>query len=149
MGLLAIYVFAISIGLSSTIFGISSEILPNYLLAQATSLITTAGWLFNFAVNSVFLTVLDDENGRWYVFIILGSFCLFTIIFIAIFVPETIGKSVKDNLTELIGREALNRKRSQLRREYGIKDLDVASRSKAIKDGVNSKREPYRSIQQV
>lgn len=146
MGLLAIYVFAISIGLSSTIFGISSEILPNYLLAQATSLITTAGWLFNFAVNSVFLTVLDDENGRWYVFIILGSFCLFTIIFIAIFVPETIGKSVKDNLTELIGREALNRKRSQLRREYGIKDLDVASRSKAIKDGVNSKREPYRSI---
>jgi len=141
--------FAISIGLSGTIFGITSEILPNYLLAQATSLIATFGWLFNFAVNSVFLTILDDKDGKWYIFIILGSFCLFTLIFVAVFVPETIGNSVKDNLTMLIGKEALDRKRSQLRREYGIKDLDVASRSQAIKKGVNSKKEPYRSIQQV
>lgn len=120
---------AISIGLSSTIFGVASEILPNYLIAQASSLISTFGWILNFGVNSVFLTILDDHDGRWYIFIILGVWSIITLIFVAFFLPETIGRSVKDNLENLIGKKALDKKRSQLRREYGIKDLDVASRS--------------------
>lgn len=149
IGLVGIYMLAISVGLSTTIFGITSEIIPNYLLAQASSLIAASGWLVNFGVTSVFLTILDDENGRWYVFLILAGFGLLTILFVVFLVPETMGKTVKENLETIIGKDTLNRKRSELRREFGIKDVDVASKSVAVKKSVQGKKEAYQALQQA
>lgn len=61
-------------------------------------MIATFGWLINFAVNSVFLNILDDDTGKWMLFIVLGVMALLAWLFVFFFIPETIGKSVRDNL---------------------------------------------------
>lgn len=106
------YMLAISIGLSTTIWNITSEILPSYLLAQASSYVATFGWLLNFGVNSIFLNILDDENGRWVIFIILAAIGLLALGFVLLFVPETVGKSIKENLEEILGEDKVREKRS-------------------------------------
>jgi sugar phosphate permease len=90
-----VYLLAISIGLSNTIWGITSEITPSYLLAQMTGVVATFGWLVNFAVNSVFLTILNDPQGKWMLFIVLSVFALLAFLFALFLLPETIGKSTK------------------------------------------------------
>ena len=60
IGFLVIYMLAISVGLSTTVWSITSEIIPNYLLATASSAIATIGWLINFVINSIFLNIVDD-----------------------------------------------------------------------------------------
>lgn len=57
---LILYMFSTAIGLSSTIWGITAEIIPNYLLAQVSSLVTMWSWLLNFAITSCFLGIVDD-----------------------------------------------------------------------------------------
>lgn len=101
------YLLAISIGLSNTIWGITSEIIPSYLLSQMSGIIAFFGWIVNFALNSVFLTILNDKDGRWILFIVLSAFALLAWLFVYFFVPETMGKSVKENLEELIGKDNL------------------------------------------
>lgn len=115
IGLIMIYLLAISIGLSNTIWGITSEITPSYLLAQMTGVVATFGWLVNFAVNSVFLTILNDPEGKWILFLVLAIFALLAFLFALFLLPETIGKSTKQNLEELIGKEKLREKRKDLR----------------------------------
>lgn len=56
----SLYVLSITIGFSSTVWGITSEVLPMYLLGTASAICASAGWLVNFAITSVFLNVLDD-----------------------------------------------------------------------------------------
>lgn len=94
-GLIVIYMLSISIGLSATIWNINSEIMPSYLLSHASGFTATWGWLVNFAVNSVFLNILDDPTGKWTLFIILGVFGLLAFLFVLFFVPETVGKTTK------------------------------------------------------
>lgn len=105
----------------------------------------TFGWLVNFAVNSVFLTVLDDDDGRWVIFLVLGAFALLAWLFVFFFVPETINKEIKTNLEELIGEEKLRDARRELRERWGIKDVDANSKSKVMKDGVTFKQNAYKS----
>lgn len=109
------YLLSISIGLSNTIWGIVSEITPSYLLAQTSGVVATFGWLINFAVTSVFLTILNDPDGRWILFIVLACFALLAFLFVFFFVPETVGKSCKDNLEGLIGKQELREKRREIR----------------------------------
>lgn len=107
-------------------------------------MIATFGWLINFAVNSVFLNILDDDTGKWMIFIVLGVMGFLAWLFVFFFIPETIGKSVRANLEEIIGVEALNRKRAEMRRVYGIKDVDVEAKSDVVKKDVEADREQYK-----
>lgn len=75
-------------------------------------MIATIGWLVNFGVNSIFLNISDDPQGRWVIFLILGAFVAVAYVFVWLVLPETIGKTVKENLEEIIGKEALDKKRS-------------------------------------
>jgi len=134
-----IYLLAISIGLSNTIWGITSEITPSYLLSQMTGVIAFFGWLVNFALNSVFLTILNDKDGRWILFICLSIVALFAWLFVFFFVPETMGKTVKENLEELIGQEKLREKRRELRKKYGIKDAFAHTKVEVIQEDVKFK----------
>ena len=106
-----IYLLSISIGLSNTIWGITSEITPSYLLSHMSGTIAFIGWLINFAVNSVFLTILNDPNGRWILFIFLAAFATLAWLFVFFLLPDTIGKSTKENLETLIGKEKLRDQR--------------------------------------
>lgn len=105
--MLVIYVLAIAIGLSATIWAVKLEIIPSYLLSHVTGFSMTLGWLLNFAINSVFLNILDDPDGRWIIFVIVAVFALIALLFVGFCVPETVGKSVHENLCQLIGEEEL------------------------------------------
>ena len=48
---LLLYVLSASVGFSGAVSGMTSEIIPNYLLATAVSLSSTIGWLVNFGIN--------------------------------------------------------------------------------------------------
>jgi len=98
-----LYVLAASIGFSGAVAGITSEIVPNYLLGTAVSIGSFFGWFTNFIINVVFLDFLDNPQGKWYVFLILAFNTVLAYLFVMFFVPETIGKSVKENLIEIIG----------------------------------------------
>jgi hypothetical protein len=92
----------------------------------------------------VFLNFIDDESGRWILFIVLAIFNFLAWIFVFFFVPETIGKTTRQNLKTMIGKEALDRHRKRLRKEYNIKDVDVHTKNKVVKDDLNNEREPYK-----
>jgi SP family myo-inositol transporter-like MFS transporter 13 len=58
---IVIYTLSVSIGLSTTVLGITAEILPSYLLSTGSSLTQSFGWVFNFLINTFFLDILDDQ----------------------------------------------------------------------------------------
>lgn len=119
------YILSIAVGLSVTVWGITSEILPNYLLATGSSLTQSFGWLVNFAINTYFLDALEDPAGRWIVFLIFAAFVGLAILFVIFVVPETVGKSPRQNLAALLGDEVLREQRKILRKEYDIVDVEV------------------------
>lgn len=138
------YVLAIAIGLSATIWAIKLEIIPNYLLSHVTGIAMTLGWLLNFAINSVFLNILDDPNGRWIIFIVAASFALLALLFIAFCIPETIGKTVQENLNELIGEEELRERRRKISgRDGEVKELDTV-KSKRVKQELEGGLDTYK-----
>lgn len=87
----SVYILAVSIGFSSTVWGLASEIFPIYLLSTASSFSASIGWLVNFVISSIFLNILDDELGRWIIFLILAALSGCCFFFVLFFVPETIG----------------------------------------------------------
>jgi len=120
-----VFTLSISIGLSSTVYCISSEILPNYLLAIGSSLTQTFGWIINFIINSLFLDALEDPVGKWVVFLVFAGMVLLAFVFVAIFVPETVGKSTRQNLNDMLGKNFIHKQTKSLRKEFDIIDIEV------------------------
>lgn len=135
---ICVYVLAVAIGLSTTVWGISSEIIPNYLLATGSALVQAFGWIINFIINSFFLDALDDPQGRWIVFLVLAIMVALALLFIIFLVPETIGKSAKENLKNLMGEDFVRDQRKKLRKEYQILDVEVTIPQ--IKDNMEQKK---------
>lgn len=134
----SIYILAVSIGFSSTVWGLASEIFPIYLLSTASSFGASFGWAVNFVITSIFLNILDDPLGRWLVFIILAALTAGCFIFVWLFVPETIGKSVMENLTDIQGEDWVKERRSKLKKD-GIR-FDYANVNSDDKIGKDIKK---------
>merc|ERR1719327_1769622 len=143
---LMLYVLAAAIGFSGAVSGITSEIMPNYLLGTSVSLGSFAGWLTNFIINLVFLDFLDDPQGKWYVFLILAFNAALALIFVYFCVPETIGKSIKENLIEIIGPE-YKREQVRMRKEYEIKFVDV--NNERIQAEIEARKDTYLALNTV
>lgn len=86
-----LYLAFFSIGMSSTVWTVNSEIYPIHLVGTAVSLATATNWLSNFAVSSIFLTLMESDGGKVYTFLILAGFALAAFIFIYCLLPETAG----------------------------------------------------------
>ena len=122
-----LYVLSTSIGFSGAVAGITSEIIPNYLLGTAVSLTSFFGWFTNFIINVFFLDFLDDAQGKWYVFLILAFNTVLAYLFVTLCVPETMNKSVKENLIEIIGPE-YKKQQVKMRKEFNIKFVSVENK---------------------
>jgi len=122
---IVIYTLSVSVGLSTTVLGITAEILPSYLLSTGSSLTQSFGWVFNFLINTFFLDILDDPQGRWIVFLVLAGNTALAILFVIFVVPETIGKSAKENLNDMLGKEYLHKQRKILRKQFDILDIEI------------------------
>lgn len=95
---LVTYLAFFSIGMSSTVWTVNSEIYPIHLVGTAVALATATNWLSNFAVASVFLSSMETDAGKVYTFDILAAFAILAWIFIFCLVPETANKKVSENV---------------------------------------------------
>jgi MFS family permease len=134
-----LYILSVSIVFSSTVWGVASEIFPIYLLSTASSFSASFGWAVNFVITSIFLNILDDPVGRWIIFIILAALTGCAFIFVLFCVPETIGKSVMQNLTDMLGDYWVKQQRRKLKKD-GIR-MDYANVTSEDKIGKDIKKQ--------
>lgn len=91
--------FALSMGPITWVM--LSEIFPNRIRSSAMSIAVAAQWLFNAIVANVFPMMVGSEvnatqfNGAL-PYGIFGIFCLITMVFVFVLIPETKGKSLEE-----------------------------------------------------
>lgn len=100
---LGVYLALFSIGMSSTVWTVNSEIYPIHLVGTACALATATNWLSNFAVASVFLTSMESDPGKVYTFVILSGFAALATLFVYCLVPETGNKKIRENIRNILG----------------------------------------------
>ncbi|XP_050876820.1 sugar transporter ERD6-like 18 [Lathyrus oleraceus] len=89
-----IMVIAFSLGLGAMPWIIMSEILPINIKGLAGSFATLANWFFSWLVTLTTNLLLDWSSGG--TFTIYTAVCVFTVGFVAIWVPETKGKTLEE-----------------------------------------------------
>ncbi|ELU17377.1 hypothetical protein CAPTEDRAFT_200986 [Capitella teleta] len=95
LGSLILYVTAFSLGWGPIPWLIMSEVFPGRAKGMASGIVTTVNWCCAFLVTKEFhdLQVAITEYGVFWLF---GSICALSIAFVAIFVPETKGRSLEE-----------------------------------------------------
>ncbi|KAI5393499.1 hypothetical protein KIW84_060578 [Lathyrus oleraceus] len=91
---LKVIVIAFSLGLGAMPWIIMSEILPINIKGLAGSFATLANWFFSWLVTLTANLLLDWSSGG--TFTIYTAVCVFTVGFVAIWVPETKGKTLEE-----------------------------------------------------
>ena len=99
---LILYLAFFSVGMSSTVWSVNTEIYPIHLIATGTALATSTNWLSNYIVSSTFLSIMQTDLGKVLAFIILAFFSLFAWIFIYYLLPETNGRPINVNVENVI-----------------------------------------------
>jgi hypothetical protein len=102
------YILAFGIGFSSTVWAVNSEFFPIHLMGTAMSLASETIFLSNFIVASVFLSSMESDKDKKYIYGILVGFALFASIFVYFFVPETAGRKIEDYFHEIINGKFLS-----------------------------------------
>ncbi|XP_022894567.1 sugar transporter ERD6-like 6 [Olea europaea var. sylvestris] len=87
-------VIAFSLGIGPIPWLIMSEILPIKIKGLAGSVATLANWLLSWVITMTAPLLLDWSSGGTFTFYML--MCAFTVIFVAIWVPETKGKTLEE-----------------------------------------------------
>ncbi|KAK2452380.1 hypothetical protein P8452_00160 [Trifolium repens] len=94
MGGVVVMVIAFSLGMGAMPWIIMSEILPINIKGLAGSFATLANWFFSWLVTLTANLLLDWSSGG--TFTIYTVVCAFTVGFVAIWVPETKGKTLEE-----------------------------------------------------
>ena len=92
---LFIYIAGFAIGLGPIAWLFLAEVYPLEIRGKAMSCGSFANWASNFIVAMTFLTILN-YLGPSITFLMYGIICIFTIIFIYKYIPETKGKSLEE-----------------------------------------------------
>lgn len=100
---LVLFISFFSIGMSSPVWSINTEIYPLHLIGIATSLSTATNWGSNFIVSSVFLSIMKSDTGKVLAFFLLACFSLLGYAFVYFKVPETKGKPIMTNVNTILG----------------------------------------------
>ena len=97
------YLVFYAIGFACAPWAIAGEIFPIHLSSTAVSIATAAYWLASFLMCSLFLSGTESDSGKTYTFVILALFCVVAFIFVYFMVPETAGKTIEENVFNIIG----------------------------------------------
>jgi MFS transporter, SP family, arabinose:H+ symporter len=97
------YVSSFSIGMGGIYWVVVSEIFPTRVRGAAMSLSVVFLWGGNYLVSQFFPAMLEALKGS--VFYVFAAMCLICFGFIALFVPETKGKTLEQIETELFARK--------------------------------------------
>lgn len=97
-----VYVLGFSLGLGPIPWLMMGEILPSKIRGPAASLATAFNWTCTFVVTKTFVDIIDKigPHGTFWLF---SAVILVSIVFIALWVPETRGQSLQDIERQLAG----------------------------------------------
>ncbi len=98
VGLLAVilaYVSCFAASLGPVVWVVMSEIFPTRIRGRAMSIATVTLWAACFLVSQTFPMLIDAAGGAT-AFRVYAAFCAATVLFVALAVPETRGKSLED-----------------------------------------------------
>jgi sugar porter (SP) family MFS transporter len=112
---LIFYIASFAIGLGPVFWLMIAEIFPLKIRSAAMSVCTVANWGFNFLVSFTFLQLISTagKGGAFFLYAGLGVLAL---IFFALMVPETKGRSLEEIESELVAAdEGLARERDETR----------------------------------
>ena len=104
------YLISFSIGFSSTPWAVNSEIYPIHLIGTASAMATCTNWISNYAISSVFVSVLKLKEGKVIAFLPLAAFAGLAWLFIYFLLPETNGLTIQENLTNVMTRNINGKK---------------------------------------
>lgn len=108
---LVIYIASFAVSIGVVIFIIPSEIFPLKVRGSAMSICLLTNWGSNFAIATVFLSLLDIF-GRSATFWLFTFMCVVFWLFTFFFIPETKGRSLEEIEAELRGRTSVTETRS-------------------------------------
>lgn len=117
--------FTVAIALNPAIWGFLNDFIPPYLLSTASAIAGFFGWITNFVLNTFFLDLIDDANGRWYTFLGLAVIAALSYLYVWFLVPETHGMSQRSSVAHVIGPEKYMQELRRLYEEDGIKYTDI------------------------
>ena len=86
-----LYFFVISVGFHSVCEAINSEIYPIHLIGTAQGISIAFNWLANFAIASIFLTVIENPTGIVTIFLVMAGIGVLCTVFVYYYIPETGG----------------------------------------------------------
>jgi SP family myo-inositol transporter-like MFS transporter 13 len=94
-----LYLAFFSIGWSSTVWSVNTEIYPLHLAGTGSAIATATNWFTNFLVSTFFLSIMTNSDaGKVYAFMILAGFSVLAFIFVYKLLPETKGKAITQNI---------------------------------------------------
>lgn len=94
---LGLFVFGFEIGTGPIFYILVSEFYSVEVRGRAMGLMITINWLCNIIIVQSYLPLKEGVGDKW-VFTVLTAFCLFIIVFVAIFVSETKGKALESRV---------------------------------------------------
>lgn len=92
---LSLYVTMFSVGFGPIPFLMLGEIFANDVKGPASALANINSNIFSFAVSQLF-SLAREAIGSGLTFVIFAAFCFLAVVFVALFVPETKGKSLNE-----------------------------------------------------
>ena len=101
----AAYVAFFAVGLGPVFWLLIAEIFPLAVRGRAMSLATISNWGFNLVVTITFLSLID-LFGRTGTFLLYAVLTLMALVFTAVLVPETKGRSLEEIEDALEGRQS-------------------------------------------
>ena len=98
------YVASFAVAMGPVVWVLISEIFPTHIRGRAMSIATVCLWVSCFAVSQLFPVMLETLGGS--AFFIYAIMCVVSFVFVAVFVPETKGKTLEEIERRWMGSES-------------------------------------------
>lgn len=117
VGLLLFYMLSFGASWGPVPWAMPSEIFPSSLRAKGVALATSVNWLANFIVGLITPPMVEKTGYGAYVF--FAVFCLLSLVWTFLFVPETSGKTLEqmDHVFKDMSSEAEEQRRERIERQ--------------------------------
>lgn len=122
VAMLMVYMLSFGASWSPVPWALPSEIFPSSLRGKGVAMSTCANWLNNFVIGLITPPLVERTGYGAYIF--FATFCLLSVLWTYLFVPETKGRSLEemDNVFGDVSSEIEEERRERIEREIASKD---------------------------
>lgn len=101
--MVCLFAFFFGVSLGPLSWSVCSEIFPLHINSTCCAITTCTQWAFQIVVAAMTPPLLETVG--WVTYVIYGGFCILTLLWVILFVPETKGVGVGRPMDELFGAE--------------------------------------------